>query len=334
MHNTDTSSTILPTASSEASRYALDSSIEYLKTNTSSRPNIGIICGSGLSGLSKCLSKQQVFQYADIPGFPQSTVPGHAGELVFGELEQHQVVCMRGRFHTYEGYDPQTVALPVRVMKSLGVQVLLITNAAGGLHPDYEVGDLMIMNDHLNMPGLAGKHPLVGPNDERYGERFTPLSDCYDQTLQQIAWLSALQSNLTHKVRQGGVYCFVSGPTYETPAECQYLRMIGADAVGMSTVPEAIVARHCGMRVFGMSLITNKAVMPGSSAPPACHAEVLETVEKTQSEIESLVQLLILNIQKYATNERQLLTEIELAKEATRKGLPGFFNTLKSFFSS
>lgn len=282
----------------QAPRDRIDLINEYLHERTSARPLIGVVCGSGLGGLSKCLQNPEVVKYEDIPQFPKSTVEGHAGELVFGELDGIQVVCMRGRFHSYEGYDIKETALPIRVMYLLGIKYLLVTNAAGGLNPAYNVGDMMIMNDHLNMPGLAGKHPLVGPNDSRFGERFTPLVNCYDKGLQAIAHKVADKLSLTHKLRKNGVYCFVSGPTYETPTECKLLRLVGGDAVGMSTVPEVIVAVHCGLKVLGLSLITNKVIFPGEEGIAPSHEEVLEAVEATQTEIESYVRDLIYAIGK------------------------------------
>lgn len=216
----------------------LDVMVDFLLSSTDYRPELGVICGSGLSGLSRCLAQPHTITYESIPGFPRATVAGHAGELVFGSLDGVSVVCMRGRFHTYEGYDVQTTTLPVRVMALLGVKTLVVTNAAGGLNPLYNVGDLMIAHDHLNLPGLAGKHPLVGPNESRFGERFTPLSNCYDVGLQRLAREVANDTGLSHKVRSKGVYCFVSGPTYETQVEAKFLQMLGGDAVGMSTVPE------------------------------------------------------------------------------------------------
>ncbi|EQC32076.1 purine-nucleoside phosphorylase [Saprolegnia diclina VS20] len=271
---------------------------DYLKEATTYRPSILVVCGSGLGSLSKCLTNTVTIHYNDIPRFPKSTVVGHAGELVFGEIEGVQVVCMRGRFHTYEGHDIRKTTLPIRVMSLLGVKFLIVTNAAGALNETYNVGDVMIMADHLNMPGLAGKHPLVGPNDDRFGERFTPLSDAYDVKLQNLAWRMAKQHEMTHKVRRNGVYCFVSGPTYETPTECRLLRLVGGDSVGMSTVPEVIVARHCGMKTVGLSLITNKVVMPGTqrTAIPASHQEVLDAALATQTQLENYVKDLMVAI--------------------------------------
>lgn len=214
---------------------------DFLKKNTSYRPTMGVICGSGLSGLSSCLQDKHTIPYDKIPGFPQATVAGHSGELVFGVLENTPIVCMRGRFHTYEGHDIQTTTLPVRVMRLLGVDTLIVTNAAGGLNPNINVGDVMIINDHMNFPGLAGKSPLVGPNDDRFGDRFTPLSECYDAYLQKVAYQASKKVGMAHKIRQNGVYCFVSGPAYETPTEAKFLRLIGGDSVGMSTVPEVLM---------------------------------------------------------------------------------------------
>jgi purine-nucleoside phosphorylase len=276
----------------QAPRDRIDVINDYLHERTTARPLIGIVCGSGLGGLSKCLQNPDVVKYEDIPQFPKSTVEGHAGELVFGELDGIQVVCMRGRFHSYEGYDIKETTLPIRIMYLLGIKYLLVTNAAGGLNPDFNVGDIMVMNDHLNMPGLAGKHPLVGPNDARFGERFTPLVNCYDKKLQQLATDCAEKLALIHKVRKG-VYCFVSGPTYETPTECKLLRLVGGDAVGMSTVPEVIVAAHCGLKVLGLSLITNRVIFPGEEGIAPSHEEVLEAAEATKHEIETYVRDII-----------------------------------------
>ncbi|KAI9917397.1 hypothetical protein PsorP6_013034 [Peronosclerospora sorghi] len=268
---------------------------DFLQERATISPLIGVVCGSGLGGLSRCLFNQKVIKYEDIPQFPRSTVEGHAGELVFGDLDGIHVVCMRGRFHCYEGYDMRETALPIRVLYLLGIKYLLVTNAAGGLNPDFNVGDLMIIKDHLNMPGLSGQHPLIGPNDSRFGARFTPLSNCYDKKLQELAVNVANDLGFTHKIRKG-VYCFVSGPTYETPTECRFLRLVGGDAVGMSTVPEVVVAAHCGLKVIGLSLITNRALFPGEEREAASHGEVLDAVVATQHDVETYVRDLIVAI--------------------------------------
>lgn len=233
-------------------------------------PLIGIICGSGLGGLAETLHPEPRFSipYTDIPHFPQSTVLGHAGVLMFGLLgsKKTPVVIMNGRMHFYEGHSIQEIALPTRVMKLLGIHTLIATNAAGGLNQEYRVGDIMVLNDHLNLPGLAGSHPLVGPNEEDFGTRFPALSDAYDLSYRKtvhLAYKKLLGVSTTRRLREG-VYAFVSGPSFETRAECRMLRTLGADVVGMSTVPEIIVARHCGLRVLAMSLVTNLAVLdPG-----------------------------------------------------------------------
>lgn len=205
---------------------------------------------AGLSGLSAILTEKQVFDYASIPSFPQVTVQGHAGELVFGLLDGIECVCMRGRLHYYEGNSMDRVALPVRVMRLLGVKLLVVTNAAGGLNPSYRVGDIAIISDHFGLPCLAGNTPLRGPNDDLLGQRFPAMSDAYHPVLHDIVLSCAVDLNLTDIVRTKATYCYVSGPAYESKAESRFLRIIGGDAVGMSTVPEVIAAKHCGMSVL------------------------------------------------------------------------------------
>ncbi len=202
--------------------------------------------------------------YGDIPGFPCSHVAGHANELVLGKLGGRPVMAMRGRIHMYEGYSGAEVAFPVRVMQALGVRALVVSNAAGGLNPDFQTGDLMLIRDHIFLPGLAGHNPLRGPNEDSLGPRFPNMSDAYDANLRSLAQRAAGQ-----RLREG-VYMMVAGPSYETPAEYMALRAMGADAVGMSTCPEVIVARHMGVRVLGISLITNVLTGVGVS-----HEEVL-----------------------------------------------------------
>jgi purine-nucleoside phosphorylase len=253
-------------------------------------PRVGVICGSGLSGLSKCLEEAQVVAYEDIPGFPRTTVAGHHGELVFGRVGACKVVLMRGRFHSYEGHSMQTVTAPVKLMRALGAELLVVTNAAGGLNRSYAVGDLMVISDHIGLPLLAGKHPLVGLNDDTFGgPRFLPVSDAYDPALRQLVVESAAELGLDF-VHRGGCYCFVSGPAYESAGESRMLLQLGGDSVGMSTVPEIIVARHCGMKVLGLSLITNSVRLPGDEGPAASHEEVLETVAMRSAQLEQLVR--------------------------------------------
>lgn len=278
----------------------MQDAVNYIKEQLGGKPlpRVGVICGSGLSGLSKCLDDQLVVHYKDIPGFPQTTVAGHSGELVFGHIEKTTVVCMKGRFHSYEGHDMKTVTMPVKLFRALGVEIVVVTNAAGGLSPKFEVGDLMIITDHIGMPLLAGKHPLVGPNDDQFGgPRFPPLSDAYDPSLRQLVIETAKDQDIQF-LQPSGTYCMVSGPSYETCAEAQMLLRSGADCVGMSTVPEVVVARHSGMAVLGLSLITNKVRLPGDTGEPASHEEVLETVQERSTQIEKLVRTVIGKLDK------------------------------------
>ncbi|KAK0250261.1 Purine nucleoside phosphorylase [Friedmanniomyces endolithicus] len=232
------------------------------------KPRVAIVCGSGLGGLAETVDGKvrEEWAYRDVPGFPVSTVPGHEGRLIFSTMTERQVpvVLLVGRAHFYEGYNMDTVTFATRVCKLLGVETMLLTNAAGGLNPDYSVGDIVCLNDHLNLAGLVGFHPLRGPNEQDFGVRFPPLSDAYDISLRQLAhrsWRDLRQQQPSERRMHEGVYAFVAGPSYETRAECRMLRQMGADVVGMSTVPEIIVARHCGMRVLAFSLVTNSAVL-------------------------------------------------------------------------
>ncbi|KAI9205804.1 nucleoside phosphorylase domain-containing protein [Polychytrium aggregatum] len=218
---------------------------------------IGIICGSGLGGLAKTLEEPICeVEYKDIPNFAVSTVPGHVGKLVFGMLAGRATVCMVGRKHMYEGHSLLRTVFPVRVMRLLGAHTLLVTNAAGGLNPDFNVGDIMIIKDHLSIAGFGGCNPLIGANVDDFGPRFPAVSNAYDFDLRVTAFSCATACGLGPFMREG-IYAFVPGPSFETRAEARYIRNAGADSVGMSTVPEVIIARHCGMRVLGVSLITN-----------------------------------------------------------------------------
>ncbi|XP_051567996.1 purine nucleoside phosphorylase-like isoform X1 [Myxocyprinus asiaticus] len=269
---------------------------DWLLSQTAVRPLVGIVCGSGLGGLADMLKDQVAFNYRDIPNFPQSTVHGHAGRLVFGTLKGRPCVCMQGRFHLYEGYPIQKITMPMRIFKLLGVETVILTNAAGGLNQDYKVGDIMIIKDHLNMPGFAGNNPLAGPNDERFGVRFPCMSNAYDRELQQLVMDVGSELGYSDFLREG-VYCVLGGPSFETIAECRMLHKLGADAVGMSTVHEVIVARHCGMRVFALSLITNKAVMDYDSEEKANHEEVLQTGKQRAVQLERLVSTIVTRLE-------------------------------------
>jgi purine-nucleoside phosphorylase len=237
------------------------------------------------------------FPYGEIPHFPVSTVAGHAGKLVVGHLAEVPIVCMQGRFHFYEGYPLWKCAMPVRVLKLMGIEVLIVTTAAGGLNEEYKVGDVMIIKDHINFPGFAGHHPLVGPNDERFGTRFPPMNTAYDKDLRILAKQVTAELGMSDFVREG-VYTMVGGPNFETVAELRMLRMLGVDAVGMSTVPEVITARHCGMRILGFSLITNEAITEYDVEEEASHEEVVETGQRRQEDLKRFMTYLIPCIQR------------------------------------
>ena len=236
-------------------RDQIDEAIAYIRQHTKMRPEVGIILGTGLGGLVKEIRKEIVLEYDEIPHFPTSTVESHHGKLIFGDLGGKRVVAMQGRFHRYEGYSLQQVTFPVRVMShkaGLGVKTLLISNAAGGMNPNFRRGDIMLITDHIN---LLGDNPLIGPNDEELGPRFPDMSEPYSKSL--IALTEEVALELKIKL-QRGVFVAVTGPNLETRAEYRFLRLVGADAVGMSTVPENIVANHMGMRVLGFSIITDE----------------------------------------------------------------------------
>lgn len=258
---------------------------QYIESIISTKPEIGLILGSGLGILADLVQNGVTIYYRDIPHFPVSTVEGHAGELLIGEIEGRSVVMMKGRFHMYEGYEAQVTAFPVRVMKALGVTTILVTNAAGGVNTSYQPGDLMLIQDHLN---LTGSNPLTGPNDSKLGVRFPDMSDAYTSRLRTIAKETAA----AHQIPlQEGVYAGMPGPNYETPAEIRMLRHLGADAVGMSTVSEVIVARHAGLHVLGISCISNMAA--GILDQPLSHDEVMETTERVKDKFLRLVLALI-----------------------------------------
>ena len=247
--------------------------VEVIRSRTSLAVKTGLVLGSGLGVLADELENRTVIPYGEIPGWPQSTVHGHAGQLVIGTLEGCPVITQQGRAHFYEGYTPEQVTFPIRVMRALGVETLILTNAAGGINPAFQPGDVMLINDHINFVGMVGNNPLMGPNDDSLGERFVGMAQTYDRDLRATARQAAADAGVTlHE----GVYCCLSGPTFETPAEIRMLRTLGTDAVGMSTVHEVLVARHGQMRVLAFSGITNKAIDRIDSDAETSHSEVLE----------------------------------------------------------
>lgn len=257
----------------------------FIKNQLSDKPTLGLILGSGLGVLAEEIENPITIPYADIPDFPVSTVEGHAGQLVAGQLEGKQVIAMQGRFHFYEGYSMDQVTFPVRVMKELGIEQLFVTNAAGGINEDFKPGDLMIINDHINN---MGTNPLIGPNNEQLGARFPDMSEAYDSNLINHAKQCAQDLNIR---TQEGVYVGNTGPSYETGAEIKMLRLLGGDAVGMSTVPEVIVANHSGLRVLGISCISNMAA--GILDQPLSHEEVIETTAQVREDFLRFVKKII-----------------------------------------
>jgi purine-nucleoside phosphorylase len=246
---------------------------DSVRSRTSHQPEIGLVLGSGLSGLAEAVRDADIIPFADIPHWPTSTVAGHSGRLVIGNLEGKAVLVMQGRVHFYEGYSMGQITIPARIMKRLGIERLILTNAAGGLNPDFEAGDLMLIRDHINFLGLSGNNPLRGPNDDTVGPRFPDMTEAYAPELRQLAHQVAREEDIT--LREG-VYAYVAGPSFETPAELRLLMTVGADAVGMSTAPTVVVARHAGMRIMGISTITNMASPDPAPGHETTHEEVLE----------------------------------------------------------
>lgn len=263
-------------------------SVQYIKTRTNVQPTIGIILGTGLGGLVKEIEIIDEINYEDIPNFPLSTVQSHSGKLIFGTLGGKQVMAMQGRFHYYEGYDMKQVTFPVRVMKLMGIERLFVSNASGGVNPDFEVGEIMIQNDHIN---LFPAHPLIGKNFDELGPRFPDMSQPYDHKMIELAKQIAAENNIRVAV---GTYAGLTGPTLETPAEYGYVRAIGADAVGMSTVPEVIVARHMSIPCFAISIITDLGV-PGKIKEVSVQ-DVIDVANRQEPKMTLIMRELIARI--------------------------------------
>ena len=258
--------------------------VAYINEEITTVPKIGIILGSGIGDLADEIDAEIIIPYNEIPNFPVSTVKGHLGQLIFGKLNGVQVVAMHGRFHYYEGYNMQEVTLPVRVMKLLGIKSLFVSNASGGVNESFEVGDIMLITDHVNLL----PNPLIGANIDEHGPRFPDMSEAYDKKLLSAAKKIARHKGTSYKT---GVYAAVSGPTYETPAEYKYISVLGADAVGMSTVPEVIVARHMGLPVFAVSVISDLGV--AGKIIEISHQEVIDAVAKVTPKLIMLIKELV-----------------------------------------
>ena len=264
---------------------AAESAAQFILARAALRPRIALVLGSGLGGFADSLTDATSIPYADIPSFPQSTAIGHAGRLVIGNAGGVPVAAMQGRVHLYEGYSAQEITFPIRVFGRMGIRAVILTNAAGGIDPGYSQGALVLIRDHIN---LQGANPLVGPNDDRFGVRFPDMTQAYARDYREIAREEAAKLSL---IMHEGVYAGLLGPSYETPAEIEYLRRIGADLVGMSTVAEVIAARHMGMKVLAISCVTNMAA--GILDQPLSHAEVMETGERVKSTFESLLRAVL-----------------------------------------
>jgi purine-nucleoside phosphorylase len=263
----------------------IDRIVGIIRSKINFQPRIGVILGTGLGGLADVVKEPVVISYPDLPGWPVSTVVGHAGRLVLGELDGQPLLIMQGRAHYYEGYSMSQVTLPIRVMQRLGIEILIVTNAAGAINPDFQPGDVMLITDHLNLSGMAGLNPLIGPNLDELGPRFPDMSRAYDRSLCDLARKVAMSNQIP--LREG-VYVCLSGPSFESPADLRFLRIAGADAVGMSTVPEVIVARHGGTKVLGFSGISNKANLDGNTI--TSHEEVLEAGRILVPKLEMLIR--------------------------------------------
>ena len=271
-----------------------DTAAQLILQSTPLRPTIGLVLGSGLGAFADSLTEATRVPYSEIPSFPQSTAIGHAGRLVIGNVGNVTVAAMQGRVHLYEGYTAQQVSFPIRVFARMGIKSVILTNAAGGINLSYSQGALVLLSDHIN---LQGANPLVGPNDERFGVRFPDMTQAYSRDYRQIAREEASKLNVT---LSEGVYAALLGPSYETPAEIEYLRRIGADLVGMSTVAEVIAARHMGLNVLAISCVTNMAA--GILDQPLSHAEVMETGERVRGIFEALLRAVLPRIARGAGN--------------------------------
>jgi purine-nucleoside phosphorylase len=273
-------------------------SVAALRQHTDLTPEVGLILGSGLSPLANAVEGAQEIPFGEIPHFPVSTVAGHRGRLVFGHLEDVPVVVMQGRAHYYEGYSMARIGLPIRVMKLLGAETLIVTNAAGGLNLSYRPGEVMILQDHINLIGMAGLNPLRGPNISEFGPRFPSMNEAYAPALRQTAWDIAVEAEIPcHR----GVYICLAGPSFEGPADVRFLRLIGADAVGMSTVPEVITARHSDLQVLGLSGISNTLVGE-EGAPPPNHEEVLEAGNVLVPRLETIIRGVLRSLRSPSTS--------------------------------
>jgi len=276
----------------EASYEDCEALVKIIREKTQIIPKIGIVCGSGLGGIGDIVTDPVSFSYSDLPGFHVSAVPGHKSRLLLGQIAGVNVVCMQGRFHGYEGIAYNKCAFPIRVMKLLGIEFAIVTNAAGGLDRSYKLGDFMVLKDHLPVAMWSCNGPLVGPNEGKFGPRFPAMSNAYDKELQKLVKETADEIGIGESMRNG-VYAMMSGPCYESIAELRMLVTMGANVVGMSTCPEVMVAHHAGIRCIGMSMVTNVCPLDWEDDTVANHAEVIEIAKKRAVDMENLVKALL-----------------------------------------
>lgn len=287
--------TLITTESDFAEEYTYEAVADikaFLFNKTSIKPTVGIICGSGLGALADSVKNPFKINYEDIPNFPVSTAPGHAGKLIFGEISGVPVICMQGRFHYYEGYPLSKCVMPIKLMKLMGVTHLIASNAAGGLNHNFKEGDIMLQKDHFNIMGLAGTHPLRGFNDPRWGRRFFSMVNAYDQELLTAAKSIAKQMGISDQVHEG-VYTCAGGPTYETVAELRALKTLGVDAVGMSTVHEVTAARHCNIKCFAFSFITNSCSLEYENSEEVSETHVLNSANSRREVLKLFIEKMV-----------------------------------------
>jgi purine-nucleoside phosphorylase len=267
-------------------RSEFEAAVAAIQQRTQHHPRVGLVLGSGIGGIADSVEKADIIPYEQIPYWPRPTVVGHQGQLCIGQMEGQSVIVMRGRAHQYEGYPPSQVTLPIRVMQLLGVEIVILTNAAGGINPVFRPADLMLITDHIGLITMTGINPLCGPNDDTLGPRFPDMSTVYDPALRHLALEAARGAGVP---MHQGVYVCLNGPSFETPADIRFLRLIGADAVGMSTVPEAIVARHGNLRVLAISGISN-VTQHGDAGEKTTHEEVLEAGRVIAPRLETVLR--------------------------------------------
>jgi len=271
------------------------------------RPVIGLICGLAFNGIVEIMEETISLWYGDIPNFPKTTIEGHVGRLIFGKMHGRPMICLQGRFHSYEGHSLMKCAFPVRVLRCLGIQCMVVTGESGSLNTGYKAGDIMVIKDHVNLPGFSGNNPLKGHNDERFGARFPPMNKSYDKRLREL--VLDIAEDLDMRFVQEGVFAMIGGPCFETPSEARLLKQLGADAVGMSIAPEVIIAVHCGMRVLGLAFVSNRVVLDNDVEAEVSEEHIRKMTQKRAEQMEILFNEFIKNV------PNELLKQVEKRKK-------------------